>query len=96
MQEEVALDGDRIRVQGQVAAGDYVRTRGSDLALGQKIVTRSQRLSAATLALLAAQGVPEVQTGTPARVAIVSTGDAWSQQVRFFGRARFTRAIRFC
>ncbi|MBA3726950.1 MAG: molybdopterin molybdotransferase MoeA, partial [Armatimonadetes bacterium] len=75
IQEEAERDGENVVVRGAVAAGEYVRKRGSDLATGQKIVTRGRRLNASTLALLAAQGFRDVETGTPPRVAIVSTGD---------------------
>ncbi len=75
MQEEVSVDGELVSIQGEVRMGDYVRRGGSDLMPGQKILTRGERISAATLALLAAQGISEINIGAAPCAALVSTGD---------------------
>ena len=75
MQEDITRDGDEIVLNADVDAGDFVRRRGCDLAEGQKILSKGERIRAATLALLASQGFSDVTIGGEVDVAIVSTGD---------------------
>src|SRR5215813_7154644 len=75
MQEDVARDGTDISLNVDVEAGDFVRRRGCDLAEGQMILARGERIRAATIALLASQGFPDVIVGGKATAAVVSTGD---------------------
>jgi molybdopterin molybdotransferase len=75
MQEDVTRDGDEIVLNADVDPGDFVRRRGCDLAEGQKILTKGERIRTATLALLASQGFSEVTIGGEVDVAIISTGD---------------------
>jgi molybdopterin molybdotransferase len=75
MQEDITRDGDEIVLNANVDAGDFVRRRGCDLAEGQKILSKGERIRAATLALLASQGFSEVAIGGEVDVAIISTGD---------------------
>jgi len=75
MQEDITRDGDEIVLNVDVNAGDFVRRRGCDLSEGQKILSKGERIRAATLALLASQGFSEVTIGGEVDVAIVSTGD---------------------
>jgi molybdopterin molybdotransferase len=75
MQEDVTRDGDEIVLNVDVDAGDFVRRRGCDLSEGQKILSKGERIRAATLALLASQGFSEVTIGGEVDVAIISTGD---------------------
>ncbi|HEY2799469.1 MAG TPA: gephyrin-like molybdotransferase Glp [Chthoniobacterales bacterium] len=75
MQEDVLREGDLIRPQCDAEPGEFIRRRGSDLAEGQKILSRGEPIEAATVGLLASQGLTEVRVGTPPRAAIVSTGD---------------------
>lgn len=75
MQEDTQPDGEEIAVKTTVGAGEFVRRRGSDLAEGQKILGRGEKLTPQLLALLAAEGFSEVSVGGTPRVAIVSTGD---------------------
>jgi molybdopterin molybdotransferase len=79
MQEDVTRDGETLIVQCGVEPGEFVRRKGSDLATGQKILGRGERLAPQTLALLAAQGLAEVEAGATPRVAIVATGDELAQ-----------------
>src|SRR5205814_8621041 len=60
MQEDVRLDGSEIFVNAEVEPGEFVRRRGSDLSEGQKIVEAGERIRPQTLALLAAQGLAEI------------------------------------
>jgi molybdopterin molybdotransferase len=75
MQEDVTRNGHEIIVNTGVEIGEFVRTRGCDLSIGQKILSAGERITAATAALLASQGFAEVAVGGRVRAAIVSTGD---------------------
>ena len=75
MQEDVRVEGREMFIATTVERGEFIRRRGCDLAEGQKIVEAGERLRPQTLALLASQGVAELETGGIPRVAIISTGD---------------------
>ena len=75
MQEDVTPEGTDISVNVDVEAGEFVRRRGCDLAEGQMILARGERIRAATIALLASQGFAEVIVGGQATAAVISTGD---------------------
>ena len=75
MQEDVTRDGTDISVNVDVEAGEFVRRRGCDLAEGQIILARGERIRAATIALLASQGFADVIVGGQATAAVISTGD---------------------
>jgi len=75
MQEDVTLEDAGIVARCDTEPGEFVRSRGSDLAQGQKILARGEPVIAQTLALLASQGIAEIEIGGTPRVAIVSTGD---------------------
>ena len=76
MQEETQCEGDFVFVRTkQISEGDFVRQAGADLAIGQQIIKRGDRLRATTLALLASQGIRSVTVGKRAQVAVVTTGD---------------------
>jgi molybdopterin molybdotransferase len=75
MQEDVTRQRDEILINSDVKAGDFIRRRGCDLAEGQRILTKGERLGEATIALLASQGIADVMVGGEATAAIVSTGD---------------------
>ncbi len=75
MQEEVTREGATIVAQCDVELGDFVRRKGVDLAEGQRVLARGEPIAAQTLALLASQGIGEIEVGGRPTVAIVSTGD---------------------
>src|SRR5262245_50691781 len=75
MQEDVTHDGMDIRLNVDVEAGEFVRQRGCDLAEGQMILARGQRIRAATIALLASQSFADVIVGGKTTAAVISTGD---------------------
>ena len=75
MQEDVTGESQQIVVNVDVERGDFVRQRGCDLAEGQKILTRGERIRPTTVALLASQGFAEVMIGGKATAAVISTGD---------------------
>ena len=75
MQEDVTRDDTDIILNMDVEAGDFIRRRGCDLAEGQIILQRGERIRPTTIALLASQGVADVIVGGKATAAIISTGD---------------------
>src|SRR5262245_34056286 len=75
MQEDVTSDGADISLNADVEPGEFVRRRGCDLAEGQMILARGERIRAATIALLASQGFANVIVGGKATAAVISTGD---------------------
>jgi molybdopterin molybdotransferase len=75
MQEDVTREGDEIVINVDVEVNEFVRKRGCDLAEGQKIIAKGERIRATTLALIASQGFAEVMVGGEVRAAIISTGD---------------------
>jgi molybdopterin molybdotransferase len=75
MQEDVRREGAEIFLNAKVEPGEFVRRRGSDLSVGQKILEAGERIRPQTLALLASQGLAEVDVGRDVRASIVTTGD---------------------
>jgi molybdopterin molybdotransferase len=76
MQEETEREGDFVLIRAEkISVGDFVRKTGADLAVGQQILTRGDRMRPATLGLLASQGIESVSVGARVRTAIVTTGD---------------------
>jgi molybdopterin molybdotransferase len=75
MQEEVRRVDSEIFINAEVKSGEFVRRRGSDLSEGQKIIEAGERIRPQTLALLAAQGLAEIDVGGEVRAAIITTGD---------------------
>jgi molybdopterin molybdotransferase len=75
MQEDVRREGSEIFINTEVEPGEFIRRRGSDLSEGQKILEAGERIRPQTLALLASQGLAEIEVGGEARAAIISTGD---------------------
>jgi molybdopterin molybdotransferase len=75
IQEHVGRNGARLIVEGPIRKGSNVRCRGEDIAKGELLLGRGQRLDVQHLALLSAQGYSSVKVLRRPRVAIVSTGD---------------------
>ncbi len=75
MQEDITCEGTDISLNVGVETGEFVRRRGCDLAEGQMILARGERIRAATVALLASQGFANVIVGGKATAAVISTGD---------------------
>ena len=75
MQEDVSREGDEVVVNTEVEKGEFIRRRACDLVEGQEILAVGQRIGPTMAALLASQGLAEVNVGSRAEVAILSTGD---------------------
>jgi molybdopterin molybdotransferase len=75
MQEEVMRDGSEIILNVDIEAGEFLRQRGCDLAEGQMILARGERIRTATVALMASQGFANIFVGGNPNAAVISTGD---------------------
>ena len=64
-----------VRIQVQPKPGQWIRRRGEDVASGDVVLKRGERLSPASLGLAASIGFDKLQVAKPVRVALFSTGD---------------------
>ena len=64
-----------VQFQLQPRAGQWIRRRGEDVALGDVVLRRGERLTPASLGLAASIGFDQLQVAKPVRVALFSTGD---------------------
>jgi molybdopterin molybdotransferase len=76
MVENTEADGNgRVRVLQPVRAGENIRARGEDIRSGDLLLEGGTRVRPLELALLAAQGITEIDVVMKPRVAILATGD---------------------
>ena len=76
MQEDCeALDGDQVKVNKAVPAGQWIRRSGEDVTRGAKVLSKGTRLTPAELGLAASIGLAQLQVSARPRVALFSTGD---------------------
>jgi gephyrin len=74
--EDVEVSEDHIVVaEPTVPPGQYIRSIGSDIALGALIVPRGSRLGPVEVGLIATAGNSHVTVAKQPRVAVISTGD---------------------
>lgn len=74
-QENVEVLGDMIHIAHSVAAGEFVRDKGEDIAQNSEILSSGTRLQPAHLALAASVGITHMQVRRRLRVALLLTGD---------------------
>ena len=74
MQEDVTRIDDEIVANVDIDSGEFIRRRGCDLAEGQKILAKGERVRSVTLALLVSQGVVDLEVGGEVRASVISTG----------------------
>ena len=74
---EPADDGTlgHVVIQPPVSAGQWIRRRGEDVALGSTVLAAGTRLNAAALGLAASVGAAKLVVAPRPRVALFSTGD---------------------
>jgi molybdopterin molybdotransferase len=72
--EYVVEDDNCIEISGPVVQADNVRPRGGDVAAGDVVVARGDRLGAAQIGALAAAGLDRVVCSRRPRVAVLTTG----------------------
>ena len=75
MQELCAIDGDTLTVNHVPHAGEWIRRRGEDIAVGAEVLTAGTRLSAAHVGVAASVGAAQLTVFSRLRVALFSTGD---------------------
>ncbi|MDZ7782855.1 MAG: gephyrin-like molybdotransferase Glp [Halioglobus sp.] len=75
IQENCLEEEGVVRVKHVTAAGDNVRPRGQDVAVGETVIASGRRLRPQDLGLLASVGVAEVRVFRPLRVGVLATGD---------------------
>ena len=77
IQEDVLVDGDRLRLKSAESyrVGENIRAQGHELAQGSVWFERGHVLTAADCGLLAAMGMADVAVLRRPRVALLATGD---------------------
>ncbi len=75
MIEHTDVDHDRLRVRRAVSPGEGLTFAGTDIAAGETVLRRGQRLTSRETGVLAAIGVDRVPVWQRPRVAVISTGD---------------------
>ncbi len=75
MQEDCREQDGQVQINTTVRAGQHVRPRGQDIAVGATLLAAGHRLAAADLGLLASVGVTELNVSRRLTVALLSTGD---------------------
>lgn len=89
MQEQAQVDEEgRVRFTASVNAGQNIRPRAGDLHVGQVILAKGRRLSAADVGLLASVGRDSVPVYAPLRVAVFSSGDEIRQPGESLGHGQ--------
>jgi molybdopterin molybdotransferase len=89
MQEDVARDGDVVRLSRRPAPGHNIRRAGEDMVVGATVLARGCRLGARQIAACAAAGAGHVHVRSKPRVALLVTGD----EVQAPGADRFAAQI---
>ncbi|AWF83303.1 molybdopterin molybdotransferase [Microbulbifer sp. A4B17] len=86
MQENVDAQGESIRINGKVRAGDHIRRCGEDVAEGASLLKAGECISVPHIALLAAAGVGIVEVVRKPAIALFSTGDELRQPGEALGK----------
>lgn len=102
MVEWSQLDGELVSFNRTIKAGDYIRSLGSDIAVGQVVLQRGMMLGAAEIGLLATTGLVEVSVYRRPVIGIMSTGDELVEphenpaagQIRDSNRAALIAVVR--
>ncbi|MBB3190384.1 gephyrin-like molybdotransferase Glp [Halomonas cerina] len=100
-QERVKVDGQgRVHLAGAVAHGANIRWRGEEHRAGDVVLEAGAPLTAAAIALLAGQGIAEVEVHRRLRVALLATGDeliepgqAWTPGAVYNSNGAMLRAL---
>lgn len=74
MQEKCRVDGDSIVIDRKPRAGQNVRIAGEDVRRGETLLEPGDILKAQHLALLAGQGMAEIEVRRKVRIGLISTG----------------------
>ncbi len=75
MQEQTESDGDRLRVNADIHAGQNMRLKAEEIEIGQELLAQGSLLNMAALGLAASQGYAELSVYQPLKVQVFSTGN---------------------
>jgi molybdopterin molybdotransferase len=75
LQENAGADGDRVRIEGAIEPGTFVRPAGLDFRRGERALPAGRRLSARDIGLAAALNHAWLPVRRRPRVALLATGD---------------------
>jgi molybdopterin molybdotransferase len=75
LQENASADGDRVRIEGAIEPGAFVRPAGLDFRRGERALSAGRRLSARDVGLAAALNRAWLPVRRRPRVALLATGD---------------------
>ncbi|MEP9386758.1 gephyrin-like molybdotransferase Glp [Mesorhizobium sp. KR9-304] len=74
MQEKCRLEGNVVVIDERPRAGRNIRTAGEDLRQGERLFEAGAVLTAQQLALLAGQGLADIEVRRKIRIGLISTG----------------------
>ena len=74
LEQTDALAKGYVRILAAVGKGQYVRSRGAEIYLGEKIFSQGHRLKPADLGLLASLGISSVQVVSKPSVSLITSG----------------------
>jgi molybdopterin molybdotransferase len=75
LQENAQADGDRVRIEGAIGPGTFVRPAGLDFQRGERTLPTGRRLTARDIGLAAALNHAWLPVRRRPRVALLATGD---------------------
>jgi molybdopterin molybdotransferase len=75
IKENARVDGDSVHALEACRAGQHVRRMGEDVAVGDVVLVRGERLGPSQVSLAAALGLPELPVHRRPTVAVFTTGD---------------------
>jgi molybdopterin molybdotransferase len=75
IKEDARVDGETVLSKEPCRAGQHVRRQGEDVAVGDTVLLKGQRLGPSQLSLAAALGLPELPVHRRPTVAVFTTGD---------------------
>ena len=75
MHEDCVRSGQFVVIQKPLKAGSNMRPPGENLAKGEAVIAKGQRITAALIGQLAAAGHDRIAVQTPVKIGLLSTGD---------------------
>jgi len=95
MQEQVKVDGDKIKFSLPCKIGQNIRLTGEDIQKGAVVLAQGQRISSAEMGLLASLGFAEISVFRKLKIAIFSTGDELVQPGKALAGGQIYDSNRF-
>ncbi|EHK52649.1 gephyrin-like molybdotransferase Glp [Allomesorhizobium alhagi] len=94
MQEHCERSGDEITVAKRPRQGENIRHAGEDVTAGSRLMSAGDQLSPQRLALLAGQGLADVEVLRKVRVGLISTGSELRDPGEPLGRGQIYNSNR--